>query len=454
MSPTPVMTVTSHYDRKAEGTEIPSLNALCISSEPQSFPVPTWVASEPPVTSRRSQLPEPQEPSKPIRTWEVLKGVIGKDLLDADLPISQYAPFTALHARCAELECTRLLDQAAQLPRASMDRLLLIAAFAQSGFATGLRPFRNLNAAMGETLELVRPEQGMRCLFESVHHDYSKRCRIINAWHAEGAQWTLTGEDEPTVSLAGASADIHLNWTNNLTFNDGEEFSWRKDTLNCSGLLTGNLMIVPKGTLNVRAHATGKTLRLTFVEPSSGMFSPRKERKNEITGHMVDEQGNKVAGPTISGSFSGVLTVHFEDGSQRRLWEKDCPAKGQRRYQFSDWDASLNEITQGQRGRLPPSDARFRPDVRAIEDGRFTEAESIKKDLVGRLRRQVHEAHKAGAAPEPRWFQLKSPEALTPGTVEGTEQRYRFTGEYWKARESGKWEKVPDIFEIQCAREE
>ena len=52
-----------------------------------------------------------QEASKPIRTWEVLKGVIGKDLLDADLPISQYAPFTALHARCAELECTRLLDQ-------------------------------------------------------------------------------------------------------------------------------------------------------------------------------------------------------------------------------------------------------------------------------------------------------------------------------------------------------
>ena len=36
------------------------------------------------------------------------------------------------------------------------------------------------------------------------------------------------GEDEPTVSLAGASADIHLNWTNHLTFTDGEEFSWRK----------------------------------------------------------------------------------------------------------------------------------------------------------------------------------------------------------------------------------
>ena len=40
------------------------------------------------------------------------------------------------------------------------------------------------------------------------------------------------GEDEPTVSLAGASADIHLNWTNRLAFADGEEFSWRK-VLSC-----------------------------------------------------------------------------------------------------------------------------------------------------------------------------------------------------------------------------
>ena len=45
---------------------------------------------------------------------------------------------------------------------------------------------------------------------------------------AAEAVWDNAGEDEPTVSLAGASADIHLNWTNNLTFNDGEEFSWRK----------------------------------------------------------------------------------------------------------------------------------------------------------------------------------------------------------------------------------
>ena len=48
-------------------------------------------------------------------------------------------------------------------------------------------------------MQLVRPKQGMRCIMESVHQDYSHGSRFINAWHAEGAQWELSGEDEPKV---------------------------------------------------------------------------------------------------------------------------------------------------------------------------------------------------------------------------------------------------------------
>ena len=44
--------------------------------------------------------------------------------------------------------------QAALLPKGSMDRLLLVAAFAQSGFAAGLRPYKCLNPVIGETFEV------------------------------------------------------------------------------------------------------------------------------------------------------------------------------------------------------------------------------------------------------------------------------------------------------------
>lgn len=44
----------------------------------------------------------------------------------------------------------------------------------------------------------------------------------------QGARWELTGEDEPRVRFWGSSVDIHLNWTDVLTFDDGDRYSWRK----------------------------------------------------------------------------------------------------------------------------------------------------------------------------------------------------------------------------------
>ena len=42
----------------------------------------------------------------------------------------------------------------------------------------------------------------------------------------------------------------------------------------------------------------------------------------------MDSNNKKVAGPTISGNFDGTLTARLEDGSQRKLWEKQYPPTG------------------------------------------------------------------------------------------------------------------------------
>ena len=47
-----------------------------------------------------------------------------------------------------------------------------------------------------------------------------------------------------------------------------------------------------------------------------------------MIGHLINGKGKKVAGPTISGSFDGVLTAHMEDGSERKLWEKNWGPHG------------------------------------------------------------------------------------------------------------------------------
>lgn len=53
------------------------------------------------------------------------------------------------------------------------------------------------------------------------------------------------------------------------------------------------------------------------------------------------------------------------------------------------------------------------------------QAEGIKKELTERLHQKVVDAHKAGQPVQPRWFELKSPDCLTSGLANGTEQRYR-----------------------------
>ena len=55
-----------------------------------------------------------------------------------------------------------------------------------------------------------------------------KENRVVNSWMAEGEHWKLEGEDEPSVRFWGTSVEIHLNWIDALTFDDGDVFTWKK----------------------------------------------------------------------------------------------------------------------------------------------------------------------------------------------------------------------------------
>ena len=52
--------------------------------------------------------------------------------------------------------------------------------------------------------------------------------RVINSWVAEGEQWVLEGEDEPSVKIWPTCLELHLNWLDRLTFSDGDVYSWKK----------------------------------------------------------------------------------------------------------------------------------------------------------------------------------------------------------------------------------
>jgi len=66
------------------------------------------------------------------------------------------------------------------------------------------------------------------------------------------------------------------------------------------------------------------------------------------------------------------------------------------RYGFTRFAAQLNEMTGVERGRLPPTDSRLRPDQRALEDGDMERAEQLKARLEERQRARRREMEERG----------------------------------------------------------
>lgn len=83
---------------------------------------------------RRQVLPSPVA-SAEISALSVIRKNVGKDLSTISMPISMNEPLSMLQRACEELEYSELLDKAAGMSN-SMDRLLHVAVFAVSGYAS------------------------------------------------------------------------------------------------------------------------------------------------------------------------------------------------------------------------------------------------------------------------------------------------------------------------------
>ncbi|GJP34808.1 hypothetical protein CLOM_g19229 [Closterium sp. NIES-68] len=102
------------------------------------------------------------------------------------------------------------------------------------------------------------------------------------------------------------------------------------------------------------------------------------------------------------------------------------------KYGFTPFCVTLNEITPDIAPFLPPTDSRFRPDQRALEEGDEVQANEEKRRLEGK-QRKARQVQASGW--EPRWFQQKAP----GGT-------WTYKGGYWERRAAKDWHDIPNIF--------
>jgi len=139
------------------------------ATEQRKAASPQETKAEEPIV-RRSVLPAPVS-GEDISLLSILRKNVGKDLSTVAMPVSLNEPINVLQRLCEELEYSELLDKAASLDD-SLDRLVYVAAFAVSGYATtqwraARKPFNPLH---GETFEYDCKEQGFKFIAEKVSH--------------------------------------------------------------------------------------------------------------------------------------------------------------------------------------------------------------------------------------------------------------------------------------------
>ncbi|KAG0709077.1 Oxysterol-binding protein-domain-containing protein [Suillus ampliporus] len=388
-------------------SESSSLNQTESSDEEE--PSPTPVHETDPSVNARQVVRRTRLPSGPVgdegSLFAILKNNVGKDLSTIAFPVSFNEPLTLLQRTAEELEYYNLLHQAAEA-KDPTERLCFIAAFAVSGYAH--TRYRSAIPCLPETFEDVR----MKFLAEKVSHN-----PVIIACRAEGKGWELNATSAGKTKFWGKSLEIIPLGTTRLKIGN-EEYEWNKPSSFMRNLMMGTKYLEHCGKMTIDNTTSGASCVLDFKQ--SGYWGA----SNEVSGIVFSPSREVCA--RIEGKWDEQIAQALDSSYLHVLWRiTPFPKESPQYYGFTAFGITLNEITSDLEGRLPPTDSRFRPDVRALEHGDEDEAEAQKTRLEGMQR----DRRKRGADRAPRWF-----------TQDGEDWTY--VGGYWEARARG-WKDTP-----------
>ncbi|TGZ83669.1 hypothetical protein EX30DRAFT_353664 [Ascodesmis nigricans] len=340
--------------------------------------------------ARRATIPPPKV--MPPSLIGFLRKNVGKDLSTIAMPVSANEPTSLLQRSAEQLEYSQLLDAASSTADTG-EQLLLLAAFAISGFSNTRAKERSIrkpfNPLLGETYELVREDRQFRFLAEKICHR-----PVVMAIHASSPNWQFCQSPQPTQKFWGKSAELNTYGRVRISFNNsGDMFSYAPATSFLRNIIAGEKYAEPTGAMHIHHENSGAKATISF-KAAKGMFAGRSEEV-DVVAYRSDGTPYDL---TLSGKWCESLTR--SDGVE--IWRVNGETMG---YGFTEFAAQLNEITPIEKGRVAPTDSRCRPDQRMLERGELDDAEETKVRLEEKQRVRRREMEEAGESWKPRWFE-------------------------------------------------
>jgi len=198
----------------------------------------------------------------------------------------------------------------------------------------------------------------------------------------------------------------------------------------------GEKYVEPVGTMTVVNETIGGKATVEFKQ--KGMFGGRSE---DVQVDAYSPDGTHT-GFGLTGTWTTSLRILDAGKAGAEIWHAgDLVNNAADCYGMPIFAATLNEITELEKGRLPPTDSRLRPDQRAAEKGDLDSAEQWKAILEENQRVRRKELETKAQVHKPRWF------AKVEGGEDGEEVWKLKSGKegYWEERSKGTWTGVEDI---------
>uniref|UniRef100_G3NQ09 Oxysterol-binding protein n=1 Tax=Gasterosteus aculeatus aculeatus TaxID=481459 RepID=G3NQ09_GASAC len=393
-----------------------------------------------------------------------------RELSKITMPIAFNEPLSFLQRITEYMDHTYLINRACSLPD-SIERMQAVAAFAVSAVASQWdRTGKPFNPLLGETFELTREDQGFRLISEQVSHHPP-----VSAFHAESlvGDFVFHGSIYPKLKFWGKSVEAEPKGIITLELlKHNEAYTWSNPYCCVHNIILGKLWIEQYGTVEIVNHSTGDKCVMNFKP--CGMFGKELHR---VEGYIQDKSKKKHC--VIYGKWTECMwsvdpqAYEAHKKSERRgdnkkqkneeqegaenddaddmpdvqetvsvvpgstlLWRIDArPPQSAEMYNFTHFAMSLNELQPGMEAFLAPTDCRFRPDIRAMENGKMDEASKEKERLEEKQRASRKERAKNEEEWTTRWFQM----GTNPYT---NSQGWLYSGGYFNR----KYQHMPEIY--------
>ncbi|CAH8652944.1 unnamed protein product [Dicrocoelium dendriticum] len=480
-------------------------------------------------TSSLASLPA-KAPKSDFNVWSFLKQCIGKDLTRISMPVALNEPISFLQRVAEYMEYSELLLEASSQPD-PVRRMESVCAFAVSATSSNFnRIGKPFNPLLGETYELHQND--FLFIAEQVSHHPP-----VTAFHVESEHFRMWSTVQFKLVFWGKSIEVHSKGPIILElYRHNEVYTWQYPSLIVHNLLMGKMWVEHVGPMEVTNRTTGAKCHLEFHPsgwsdsatnqvtghlslPNSsakqsatrqffgnwtrGLFSvdpPVWEKRGSAmrSSSQGGQEVTSITGQSVEPSTNG-KSSNSEFGfeiplpNQRCLWTaRPRPLDSSDYYNFTlyamrlnelsdqlassqaDPTTSINRVTDVSRSFLPPTDSRFRPDIRALERANLDLAETEKHRLEEKQRHSSKAMMASSGRQGSHSFPLLSLIALSDsdrssssgGNRLNDSSRHRrvsgsgplwfqqqenkvtkqtdwcFTGEYW----SRDWSRCPDLY--------